>query len=286
MRTVNYLTRRGMLRQGALGVLGGVLLARSNWVEAAELPLVRRVTLFHPALPVPFDGLRLAQIADVHAGVFMPPGRLARVRDLVRRLEPELVVFTGDQLDRRDVDAEIFVHGFAGIDAPLGVYGILGNHDHLAGSELATAALTAIGAQPLVNQAVVLERRGARLLLAGVDDYDTDDVIGPDFAVLARHAADFRVLLCHRPHGWGSAVAAGADVTLAGHTHGGQITIPTTDVNLARMTTRYVAGAYRRGPQLLYVSRGIGVGKVPVRIGAPPEVDLITLRRGDAGPVA
>jgi predicted MPP superfamily phosphohydrolase len=286
MRTVNYLTRRGMLRQGALGVLGGVLLARSNWVDAAELPLVRRVTLFHPALPVPFDGLRLAQIADVHAGVFMPPGRLARVRDLVQRLEPELVVFTGDQLDRRDVDAEIFVHGFAGIDAPLGVYGILGNHDHLAGSGLAVAALTAIGAQPLVNDAVVLERRGARVLLAGVDDYDSEDLVGPDFRVLARHAADFRLLLCHRPHGWDAALGAGADVTLAGHTHGGQITIPTTDVNLARVSTRYVAGAYRRGRQLLFVSRGIGVGKVPVRIGAPPEVDLITLRRGDALPLA
>jgi predicted MPP superfamily phosphohydrolase len=286
MRTVNYLTRRGMLRQGTLGVLGGVLLARSGWVEATELPLVRRVTLFHPALPAAFDGLRLVQIADVHAGVFMPPDRLARVRDLARRLEPELVVFTGDQLDRREVDAEIFVHGFAGLDAPLGVYGILGNHDHLAGGALATAALEAIGAQPLVNRGVVLERSGARLLLAGVDDYGTDDLAGPDFGVLARHDADFRVLLCHRPHGWNAAVAAGAEVTLAGHTHGGQITIPTTDVNLARMTTRFVAGAYRRDGQLLYVSRGIGVGKVPVRIGAPPEVDLVTLRCGDALPLA
>ncbi len=280
MRAITYLTRRNVLHKGAFALVGGAILGRSGWVEATELPLLKSVSLFHPSLPLAFDGLRVAQIADVHAGTFMPPERLARVRTLVERLAPDLVVFTGDQLDRRDVDAEIFVHGFAGISAPLGVFGILGNHDYLAGGELAERALEAVGATPLVNQAVTLERGQARLLLAGVDDLDAPPGHGPDYSVLSSERADFRLLLCHQPNGWAAGRLAGADITLAGHTHGGQIALPSRGVNLARLGTPYVAGPYHRGETLLYVSRGVGVGVVPLRFGSPPEVDLITLRRG------
>ena len=172
MKTVTYLTRRNMLKQGSMALVAGGILGRSGWAEATELPMVRRVTLAHPHVPSAFDGLRIAQVADVHAGVFMPPERLARVRSLVEALSPDLVVFTGDQLDRRQVDADFFVHGFAGIDAPLGAFGILGNHDHLAGPRLAVAAMEAVGVIPLVNQSATLKRGISRILLAGVDDLD------------------------------------------------------------------------------------------------------------------
>ncbi|MBZ5588797.1 MAG: metallophosphoesterase [Acidobacteriia bacterium] len=282
MRAITYLTRRSMLKKGAMAFAGGGVLARSGWLEATELPMVRRVTLHHPLLPPAFDGLRIAQVADVHAGIFMPPERLARVRSLVEGLVPDLIVFTGDQLDRRQVDADLFVHGFAGVDAPLGVFGVLGNHDHLASPRLAIAAMEAVGITPLVNQAATLQRNGARILLAGVDDLDAIPGWGPDFGVVERSDAEFRLLLCHQPGGWRAARAAGADVTLAGHTHGGQIALPSRGVNLARLSTPYVAGPYQRGDQLLYVSRGIGVGAIPLRFGVPPEVDLVTLRRGPA----
>lgn len=268
-----------------MAFVGGGVLARSGWLEATELPMVRRVTLRHPLLPPAFDGLRIAQVADVHAGIFMPPERLARVRSLVEGLTPDLVVFTGDQLDRRQVDADLFVHGFAGVDAPLGVFGILGNHDHLASPRLAIAAMEAVGITPLVNQSATLQRNGARILVAGVDDLDAIPGWGPDFAVVERSDAAFRLLLCHQPGGWRAARAAGADVTLAGHTHGGQIALPSRGLNLARLSTPYVAGPYQRGEQLLYVSRGIGVGAIPLRFGVPPEVDLVTLRRGPAAAV-
>ena len=263
-----------------MAFVGGGILARSGWAEATDLPMVRRVTLTHPALPRAFDGLRIAQVADVHAGIFMPPNRLTRVRSLVEALSPNLVVFTGDQLDRRQVDADFFVHGFAGIDAPLGAFGILGNHDHLAGPRLALAALEAVGVTPLVNQSATLERDGSRILLVGVDDLDAAPGWGPDFAAAHQGNAEFRLLLCHQPNGWRAGRAAGANVTLAGHTHGGQIAVPSRGLNLARLSTAYVAGPYEKGGQLLYVSRWIGVGAVPLRFGVPPEVDLITLRRG------
>jgi uncharacterized protein len=280
MKTVTYLTRRNMLKKGAMAFVGGGILARSGWVEATDLPMVRRVTLVHPQLPGAFDGLRIAQVADVHAGVFMPPERLARVRSLVEALSPDMVVFTGDQLDRRQVDADFFVHGFAGIGAPLGAFGILGNHDHLAGPRLALAAMEAVGVTPLVNQSAALERGDSRILLVGVDDLDAAPGWGPDFAAAHQGEAEFRFLLCHQPSGWRAGRAAGANVTLAGHTHGGQIAVPSRGLNLVRLSTPYIAGAYQKAGQLLYVSRGIGVGAVPLRFGVPPEVDLVTLRRG------
>jgi hypothetical protein len=280
MKTVTYLTRRNILKKGAMAFVGGGILARSGWVEATDLPMVRRVTLTHPTLPRTFDGLRIVQVADVHAGIFMPPERLTRVRSLVEALSPDLVVFTGDQLDRRQVDADFFVHGFAGIDAPLGAFGILGNHDHLAGPRLALAALEAVGVTPLVNQSATLERDGSRILLVGVDDLDAAPGWGPDFAAAHQGDAEFRLLLCHQPNGWRAGRAAGANVTLAGHTHGGQIAVPSRGLNVARLSTSYIAGPYEKGGQLLYVSRGIGVGAVPLRFGVPPEVDLVTLRRG------
>ena len=282
MQTITYLTRRNMLKKGAMAFVGGGVLARSGWAEATELPMVRRVVIRHPGLPPAFDGLRIAQVSDVHAGVFMPPERLERVRSIVEGLAPDVVAFTGDQLDRRHVDADLFVHGFAGIDAPLGVFGILGNHDHRAGPHLALAAMEAVGITPLVNEAAILRRGCARIAIAGVDDLDAIPGWGPDFGVVGRTGSPFRLLLCHQPGGWRPARAAGADVTLAGHTHGGQIALPSRGLNLARLSTPYVAGPYQRGEQILYVSRGIGVGGVPFRFGVPPEVDLVTLRRGPA----
>lgn len=286
MRTVTYLTRRSALRRGALGAVGGLLLARSQWAGEVDLPLVRWVLLQHPDVPPSFDGLRIAQVSDVHAGAFMPPERLERVRALIEALEPDLIAFTGDQLDRREVDADLFVHGFAGLSAPLGTFGVLGNHDHLAGKDLAVAALEAVGATPLVNSGALIRRGDGSLLVAGVDDVDADAPGGPDFSAVTSRAADFRILLCHQPRGWRQGRAAGAEVTLAGHTHGGQITLPTRGVNLARLQTPYVAGPYRRSGHLLYVSRGVGVGAVPVRFGAPPEIDVVTLVRGPVGATA
>lgn len=282
MRTVSYFTHHRPLKQGRFRVPGKAWLSRVLWSESVELPAVRRVSLFHPDLPPAFDGFRIVQVADLHAGAFMPPGRIARVRSLVQGMEPDLIVFTGDQLDRRDVDADHFVQGLAGLDAPLGVFGVLGNHDHLAGPELALQAMEAVGIIPLVNAGAVLQRGLSRLELVGVDDMEASPGWGADFRIL-KSLAGFRLLLCHQPSGWRAARAAGAHITLSGHTHGGQITFPSRGLNVARLSTRYVAGPYTRQGRLLYVSRGVGVGAVPIRFGALPEVDLITLWQGSLG---
>jgi predicted MPP superfamily phosphohydrolase len=243
-----------------------------------ELPEVHELTLTLPQLPPEWDGLRIAQVSDVHAGPYMPAARMQRIRDQVMQLEPDLVVFTGDQLDRRPDDARRFISGFEGIDAPLGVYGVLGNHDHQAGSSIATSAMEAAGIRPLVNETAVLARGSARLAIAGVDDVSAPFPHRPDFSILHRHPDAYRLCLCHQPRAWPDADAAGAHLTLSGHTHGGQIALTRRNINVARLQGRFIVGPYRREDSFLFVSRGVGVGAVPVRFGAPSEVDLLTLR--------
>jgi hypothetical protein len=273
------LTRRKFLKSASFAAASSLSFAGYGFSNALDLPAVRRQRLELPNVPEAWDGLRILQISDVHAGPYMNADRMSRLRELARSLDPDLVVFTGDQMDRRPTDAELFVDGFAGISAPLGVYGILGNHDHFFDPSISERALERSGIQPLINSGIAFERDGFSLALVGVDDLNACDGRGPDFSILSRYPASFRICLCHQPNGWHSAAAAGAHLTLAGHTHGGQIAITGRNLNVARINTRYIAGLYRREDAHLYVSRGVGVGAVPVRVGAPPEIDLLTLRR-------
>jgi predicted MPP superfamily phosphohydrolase len=250
--------------------------------NALDLPGVRRQRLDLSNLPLEWDGLTILQISDVHAGPYMDTDRMARMRDMAFDLDPDLIVFTGDQMDRRPSDADLFVEGFAGISAPMGVWGILGNHDHFIDPRRSEWALEAAGIEPLVNSAVSFERSGSSLALVGIEDLQARNGRTADFSVLEKYPTSFRICLCHQPQGWHRAVAAGAHLTISGHTHGGQIALTGRNLNVARFSTRYIAGPYRREEAFLYVSRGVGVGAVPVRVGAPPEIDLLTLRTAAA----
>jgi predicted MPP superfamily phosphohydrolase len=271
------LSRRNFLKKASLSAAGSLGFASSGFAAARSLPGLRHVTLELPCLPAALDGITILQIADVHAGLYMPVERMQRIHDIVAALPVDVIVFSGDQIDRRPIDAHMFTEGFRGISAPLGVYGVLGNHDYYVSQRRAISTLTDAGITPLVNRSAIIERDGARLALVGLDDL-WSPAGGPDFSLLERPRDAFRVCLCHQPQGWDAARAAGAHLTLAGHTHGGQIALPTRNVNVARLQTRYVAGPYHADDATLYVSRGIGVGAVPVRVGAPPEIDVITLR--------
>jgi predicted MPP superfamily phosphohydrolase len=279
------LTRRKFVKRASVAAVGSLSFTSAGFASAQSLPGLRRVTLDFPQLPAEWDGLTIAQISDVHAGLYMSVDRMRRIRDLVNRLGADLIVFTGDQIDRRDVDADLFSAGFRGVKAPLGSFGVLGNHDHYLQPQQAEAALSEAGITPLVNRTVLFARNGSRLLIAGVDDLSAPGGRAPDFELLRHRDDAFKICLCHQPQGWHEAREAGADLTLSGHTHGGQIALPTRNLNVARLQTRYVHGPYHHDEARLYVSRGIGVGAVPLRVGAPPELDLISLRRG-AGAVS
>jgi predicted MPP superfamily phosphohydrolase len=278
-----FLTRRKFIKNVSLTAASSLSFAGYGFANALDLPGVRRVNLELPDLPTVWDGLRILQISDIHAGPYMGVERMTKLREMAMSLEPDLVVFTGDQMDRRPSDAELFARGFRGIEAPLGAWGILGNHDHFIDPERSEWALEAAGIQPLVNRGVALDREGSTLALVGVDDLQARGGRYPDFSVLGTYPTAFRICLCHQPQGWHQALAAGAHLTLAGHTHGGQIALTGRNLNVARFSTRYIAGPYRRDEGFLYVSRGVGVGALPVRVGAPPEIDLLTLRSSAEG---
>lgn len=272
------ISRRRFVELSSLSLAGSLTVSGAGFASAQGLPSVRRRDLHLPDLPTPWDGLTIAQVSDVHAGLYMNVPRLHRIRDLVAAIRADLIVFTGDQIDRRPKDAELFIEGFIGLDAPLGVWGILGNHDHYLPLHLAIGALREAGITPLVNCGVEFERSGSPLALIGIDDLQARSPSGPDFSALHNHRQAFRICLCHQPQGWAEARSHGAHLTLSGHTHGGQIALTTRNLNAARVMTRYIAGPYRRDDAFLFVSRGIGVGALPLRVGAPPEVDVITLR--------
>ena len=272
------ISRRRFLRLGSASAVSVFGFSELGFSEAQSVPRLRRVTLGLPTLPRAWDGLRILQVSDIHAGPFMPVARMRRIRDMILQIPADLVVFTGDQMDRRPSDAPAFVEGFSGVRAPLGVYGILGNHDHFIDPKRSTWALRAAGITPLINRTKIIERGGQRLALVGLEDLSAPYGRGPDFRLLAKYPNSFRICLCHQPRGWHDALASGAHLTLAGHTHGGQIALSSRVLNIARLQTRYIAGPYRRDDAFLYVSRGIGVGALPIRLGAPPEIDLLTLR--------
>jgi predicted MPP superfamily phosphohydrolase len=246
---------------------------------ALDVPGLSHATLELADLPPVWEGLTIAQVSDVHAGPYMSAERMQRIADMVMGLDADLIVFTGDQMDRRPTDADLFIRGFSGISAPLGVFGILGNHDHYFDPRLSEDALLEAGVTPLINDSRVLRRRDSDLAIVGLEDLNAGPGRAPDFGEVGRHPGAFTICLSHQPRTWHDAAAAGAHLTLAGHTHGGQIALNQRNLNVARFQGRYIAGPYRRDRSTLYVSRGIGVGAVPLRLGAPPEVDLLVLRR-------
>ncbi len=266
-----------MTAAGSFGLTG------YGFASALDLPDVRRKTLRLPSLPPEWHGLRLLQISDIHAGPYMSAERMIRIRDLAMQLSPDMVIFTGDQMDRRESDAELFAEGFAGISAPMGAWGILGNHDHFIDPKMSEWALRAAGIEPLVNDGVTFDRGGSQIALIGLEDLNAAGDRAPDFSILARYPTSYRICLSHQPQSWHQAAAAGAHLTLSGHTHGGQIALTGRYLNVARFSTRYIAGPYRREESFLYVSRGVGVGAVPVRVGSPPEIDLLTLASAAEG---
>ena len=274
------------MKSASLTAASSLGFAGYGFSNALDMPGVRRQRLDLPNLPQDWDGLRIVQISDVHAGPYMDSERMSRLRDMAHNLKPDLIVFTGDQMDRRPSDAELFVRGFEGITAPMGVWGILGNHDHFFDPKKSEWALEAAGIKALINEGVVFERNGSELAMVGVEDLQAGEGREPDFSVLNRYPTAFRICLCHQPNGWHRAAEAGAHLTLAGHTHGGQIALTGRNINVARFNTRYIAGPYRREEAYLYVSRGVGVGAVPVRVGAPPEIDVLTLRSPAASATA
>jgi len=256
-----------------------------DWPYAAQLD--RRLTVSEaeipiPSLPLPFDGVRVLLITDIHTGPFLRLSGLERTFDRLGSLGADMILLGGDLTTSRVDDFRMAAEAYARLSAPLGVYAVLGNHDHYTEDPaLLRSLIEATGIDVLHNRSVVLERAGARLILAGIDDLNAGR---PDLdAALAESgegSADPVVLLSHNPDVLFDASRRGVSLVLSGHTHGGQIRIPGLPV-LVRMSRFCLdEGRYFTNGAELVVSRGLGASGFPLRLACSPEVVLVTLRRG------
>ncbi len=257
-----------------LVVAGYGILVRRRWYRVVEHDV--RV----PGLDPRFEGLRIAQLSDLHIGTLTPRSwGLAWSRSANGRA-PDLAVVTGDMVTSGTDFHEDVADVIGALRAKDGVFVSMGNHDYFgAEGEPLVSMLRARGVGVLRNDGVVIERGGAKLWLAAIDDTWTrrDDIAR---AMRGRPDGATTVLLAHDPNRFDAAAEAGANLVLSGHTHGGQIGVPFLYrvANLASFGYRYNVGFYRRGPAVLYVHPGLGTTGPPMRLGVPPEVAILTLR--------
>jgi len=283
-------SRRAFLRTAAVASTGAAAaLGVLGHQQAYGDPRVTRLTLTFQDLPPGLEGLRLAHLSDLHAGPLIGLSTLRRWRELTEREQPDLLTFTGDLVDSRPEEVGPLLEAFADFRPPLGAFAVLGNHDYFDDPRPIWRDLEAAGIRCLENASALLSRQGARLAIMGLQDPMATNgrfrrlVFGPGPrpALAARNLPEdaFRICLNHRPSEWEQALAAGARLTLSGHTHGGQIN-PIPGLSSARLLGPRTQGLFQEGADQLYVSRGLGVVGLPMRIGAPPEIAILTLKRG------
>jgi predicted MPP superfamily phosphohydrolase len=223
--------------------------------------------------------LRIVQVTDIHLSPFLSETEFARVVDMANETRAHLALVTGDLISRRGDPLDACLRQLARLRAEAGVLGCLGNHEVYARAEgYVTRQAQRNGIEFLRQQARLVQFGNAKINFAGVDyqRMRSPYLVGAEQLIVP---GVLNVLLSHNPDVFPVAAAQGYDLTVSGHTHGGQVDVELLHQhwNVARYFTRYVRGLYQEGKSSIYVSTGIGTIGAPVRLGAPPEVSLIRL---------
>lgn len=238
------------------------------------------LSLDAPAL----KGLTIAVIADLHAGApWIDEAKIDAVVARTNAARPDLILLAGDYVSDRDdgslrMPLDVIAEHLKDLEAPLGVYAVLGNHDHQADGRRVAAALSQAGIFVLNNIHAVVSRPQGPLILAGIDTFT-----GPRDGREALRGLSRESVLCitHMPDEF-RALPAACALTIAGHTHGGQVALPLLGrpavSRASRYGQRYAGGVIREDGRTLFVSTGIGTTFLPVRLGVPPEISLLKIR--------
>ncbi len=278
-----------------LALLAAALVAAAGVWLALQPPRVHEQPVELARLPAGLEGLRVAVLADIHA---TPVNDTRFVQTLVERTlaaRPDLIVLAGDLVDGDVATTGPHIAPLAGLQAPLGVWVAPGNHEYYSGYDAWMRHFRSLGLQVLENRSQLLEVKGARLALSGVGDPAYAQVarrgsdplrpqgIAPDVAAVAAQAraarADFHLLLAHQPRLAHDNAAHGVDLQISGHTHGGQI-LGLDRWLIARFNNGFVRGLYPVDGMRLFVSNGAGLwAGFAVRLGVPPRIDILELRR-------
>ena len=242
--------------------------------QQLNAPAVKEVTVTFPDLPPELDGLKIVQLTDLHIGPILRGDFIDAVVSKTNALKPDLVVITGDFVDGSTERLASEFDGLRRLKAPLGVYGVTGNHEYYSGAGAWVKALEERQVRMLMNEHVVLKHHGADFILAGIEDRRGR----PDLKAAFRDSPEglISLLLSHEPSdGMRHKVAS---LTLAGHTHGG--TMFFLQPLIASYNGGFVSGLYAEDPEhLLYVSNGTGIWSgFSCRFLVPPEITLLTLK--------
>jgi len=242
---------------------------------------LREVDIAVPNLAPDLEGLRLAQVTDLHCSRHLSPSDVKRVVAMVNETRPHVALVTGDLITATGDPLEPCIDALTELKADAGVLGCLGNHERYALCEYrATKYAGERGIRFLRYDSAELRFGQARLNLAGVDYQRKGTTYLRGAENLMRDGA-LNILLSHNPDVFPVAADLGYDLVVSGHTHGGQVTVEIVEqwANPGRFLTPFVTGEYRIRDSALYVSRGIGTVNLPMRIGALPEVTLLRLCR-------
>ena len=288
--------RRRFIQSSAIA-LGG-LAANVSILSAAntdEDSRIERIKIRIPGLPEELKGTTIGMISDVHSSLFMSRDRMERYATTLQSLKADLIVLPGDFVNSRSREVYPFAEAFSRQSAPLGVYGVTGNHDYYTREiELVAKGVEDAGIKLLRNENIRIEKNGKSFWLMGLDDKDIYEV--KDYLKdgktekgivenLVRGVQDDepKILLCHKPYPFEEYATLGVDLMLSGHTHGGQIVLGRLDrlnVSVASLASTYISGLYKAHANQnaqMYVSRGIGTAGIPLRVNCPPEVTHLML---------
>jgi len=247
-------------------------------------PLVERVEVTLPRLSESLDGLTVAQLSDLHYDSPRAGGAIRSAVEITNQLAPDLIVLTGDYVTASPsasrssaaLDSKPCAQILGDLHAPLGVFAVLGNHDHETDPGVVTRSLEASGITVLRNCNLRVEKSGECFWIAGVDDVLKGDA---NLARTLQGAQGFTVLLAHEPDYADAVAGHPVDLQLSGHSHGGQVRLPLVgSPYLPRLARKYPRGLRQVGALKLYTNRGIGTIFLPMRFNCPPEITLLTLR--------
>jgi predicted MPP superfamily phosphohydrolase len=251
------------------------ILIRRKWFVVTDVEVKMK------GLDPRFDGFTIAHLSDLHIGTMTPKARGRAWTRAANARKPDIAVVTGDMVTSGTAFHEDIAEVVASLEAKNGVFVSMGNHDYFGDGEPLISLLRARGVQVLRNEGTLLARESAGLYLAGIDDTWTKrDDMGK--ALTERPKGVPAILLAHDPDRFPQAVERGVELTLSGHTHGGQIAFPFffRQLSLARIAHRFNVGVYREGSSWLYVHPGLGTTGPPMRLGVAPAVVILTLRAG------
>lgn len=254
-----------------------------NWSKTAKTAMdeanslsLERVEITLKRLPKNLDGFKIVQLSDTHHSPFTGLEHIERAVRIANRLRPDMFLLTGDYVSHEREYIAPVAAVLGKLKSRYGTYACLGNHDHWTDADLVTHLFRGEGINMLINEGLRIVARGASFWLAGVDDYMVGKTDVPA-SLRGSYPDEMKLLLAHNPIIFREAARVGVDLTLSGHTHGGQIKVR-DDAKRIFKQRKLKAGLHKRRNSQIYITRGIGTVVLPVRYQCPPEISLLELR--------